>query len=97
MASPVLPFRLCRNLAEHQRREGCPNTEKGYWRITLKSSFNNTNYGVPAARHSKTANILYGDWHVAPSIKVDNPLDPSEYLPFHATKYEHYNYYHYKK
>ncbi|MBR0459860.1 MAG: prepilin-type N-terminal cleavage/methylation domain-containing protein [Victivallales bacterium] len=77
---------------------GAPNLESGFWRVYRDANqLSNVNWGVMAARHNQCANILFGDWHVAPSIKVANPLTPTTQLPFHSTQYEHLNFYHYRK
>ncbi len=78
---------------------GFPDTNYGYWRISFYAGhLTNNAFGVPAARHNDTVNILYGDWHVAASTKIPNKLDPINNPPFRMSgTYEHYNFRHYRK
>ena len=65
------------------------DTEKGNWRFTLTASHttSSTSYGVPAARHSGVANILWSDWHVAPSPKITDVLNPYTTPQFKQANY----------
>ncbi len=52
------------------------NTERGRWMMSMDPGHTtSTGYGNPAPRHSGTANILWADWHVAPSPKIPNILN----------------------
>ncbi len=77
--------------------EGFPNTQSGFWRIYRGGQFTNEWWGTPAARHSQCANVLFGDWHVAPTVKISNPLLPHLDRTFSRTNSEHLNYRHYKQ
>lgn len=46
----------------------------GSWRWSSTNTYN-SQYGVPAARHSKAFNTLHLDWHVS-SQKLNNPYAP---------------------
>ena len=49
------------------------NPEKGRWNLVLPPNHTKTtSYANPAPRHNGQVNILWGDWHVAPSPKIPN-------------------------
>ncbi len=69
--------------------DGTPLTGNGCWRITFYSiCIPNNSYGQPAARHEKSANILWADSHVKPAL-VANPYYPYGSSPFSdSTQYQ---------
>ncbi|MBR0457664.1 MAG: prepilin-type N-terminal cleavage/methylation domain-containing protein [Victivallales bacterium] len=48
----------------------------GRWNMSMDPNHTkSTGYGNPAPRHNGTVNILWADWHVAPSPKISNVLN----------------------
>ncbi|MBR0460316.1 MAG: prepilin-type N-terminal cleavage/methylation domain-containing protein [Victivallales bacterium] len=78
---------------------GSADTTSGYFRLADSvSQLKNTDYGYHAARHSYSANVLYGDWHAAASSpKTKTLFSAPATLPFHIQNYDWYTYYHYRK
>ena len=78
-----------------------PNTESGYWRNALVTSSSslwaNTAFGQPAGRHAGCCNIMFGDGHVAPSIKISNVLSPRTCEPFNPSTCDYNNIRNYRK
>ncbi len=64
-----------------QGAESNVDESKGAWRWAPDQT--GSNWGFPAARHSRALNVLHLDWHVVPE-RVSNPYAPYSQDPFNV-------------
>jgi len=60
--------------------DGTTNTSAGMWRVSFSSTAS-VDFGRPAGRHAKRADVLFLDGH-CDSVNVPNLMNPFLYAPF---------------